>query len=247
MKPLPAPFSITPAVAALLGALLLLGWPRSSTAQEVPGGCGQLYSQGRFGPYDYRAGRYIPESVFRSHSALLSMVENAHFTPEVEILVRGKTSTRPGYDISYTLHAFPNHHRALIAVDGLGEKEKTDKPVGSSYTVECWFRRAVAWRADDQIVRMIYAKFLAKAKRDKEAEEQLLAAANLAGDNAFTHLNIGLIYFDMKRFDEALSYAHKAEALGLTIPTLRDQLKKAGKWTDPVAAVEQATSQPAKD
>ncbi len=202
-------------------------------AQELPPGCGVLRSTGRFGPYDYRAERYIPEPTYRSHQALLSIVENAHFTPEVESLFRGKTNALPGGDISYTLHAFPNHHRALISVAALSEKEKTQKPNGTSYLVECWFTRAIAWRPDDNIVRMIYANFLVKVKRENEAEQQLEFVAAGAGDNAFTHNNIGLIFFDMKNFEKALVYAHKSIALGLNASTLMGLLKDAGKWSDP--------------
>jgi hypothetical protein len=221
----------------VLSALLPLWLLAPAAAQEVPGGCGALTMQGRFGPYDYRAGRYIPESTYRSHQALLSTVENAHFTPEVESLRRGKTGALPGGDITYTLHAFPNHHRALIAVAALSEKEKTDKPSGTAYPVECWFQRAITWRPDDNIVRLIYASFLAKKSRQNDAEQQLIYVASQAGDNAFTYHNIGLVYFDMKDYGKALFHAHKAYELGLGVPTLRDLLKNAGKWVEPASAV----------
>lgn len=203
-------------------------------AQELPSGCGSLRMQGRFGPYDYRASRYIPETTYRSHQALLGIVENRHFTPEVEALIRGGTGATPGGDIAYTLHAFPNHHRALIAVDALSQKENTTKPFGTNYDIECWFSRATAWRPDDAIVRMIYANFLVRNKRFKDAERQLNVATDLAGDNAFTYNNIGLIYFDMKNYEKALIHAHKSYELGLRIPTLQDALKSVGKWVDPI-------------
>lgn len=217
-------------------ALLLFTSP-SAIAQELPVGCGSLWSQGRFGPYDYRSSGYIPETTYRSHKALLYIVEHHHFTPEVEALIRGKTNTTPGGDIAYTLHAFPNHHRALIAMVALSEKEKTPKPIGSNYNVECWFSRAIAWRPGDSMVRMIYANFLVKAKRINEAEQQLNVAVEQAGNNAFTHNNIGLIFFDMKNYEKALIHAHKAYELGLRMPTLPDKLKSVGKWTEPVATV----------
>lgn len=204
-------------------------------AQEVPGGCGFLSVTGRFGPYDYRAERYVPENTYRSHQALLQLVEGAHFTPPVEALLRGNTSARPGPDMSYTLHAFPNHHRALMAMVGLSEKEKTPRPSGTPYSVECWFTRAIVFRPDDNIVRMIYANFLIKAARVNEAEQQLEVVAVQAKDNAFTHNNIGLIYFDMKNYEKALIHAHKAYELGLGIPTLQNQLKAIGKWSPPIS------------
>ena len=83
--------------ALLLGICLLLVPPEIALAQEVQGGCGSLTQT--WGPFDYRPDRYIPETTFRSHKALLAIVEDAHFTPEVEILVRGKTGTTAGGDI----------------------------------------------------------------------------------------------------------------------------------------------------
>lgn len=230
-------------VVLLLGSFLLLVSSGQIFSQEVPGGCGSLRESGRFGPFDYRPDRYIPEPTFRSHAALLKIVEEAHFTPAIETLVRGRNNPTPGGDLSYTLHAFPNHHRALISMIALGEKEKTNKPVGSTYYVECWLSRAIAWRPDDNIVRMIYAQYLAKLKREKEAEQQLDAAASQAGDNAFTHQNIGLIYFDMKNYQKALLHAHKAYALGLGVPTLREQLKSVGQWSE---ATEAPPAEPSK-
>jgi Flp pilus assembly protein TadD len=114
----------------------------------------------------------------------------------------------------------------------LGEKERTSKPVGSHYSIECWFRRAVKFRPDDNIVRMLYAQYLFKAKRENEADQELGVAASQAGDNAFTQNNIGLIYFDMKNYEKALVHAHKAYGLGFGSPTLRNQLRSVGKWSE---------------
>lgn len=220
----------TQAVSTILFVLLAGSYPCAS-AQDVPGGCGSLTQS--WGPFDYRPDRYIPENTYRSHRALLGIVENAHFTPDVEMLIRGKTSTTPGNDISYTLGVFPNHHRALLAMAALSDKEKIDKPDGARFSVECYFRRAVAWRPDDNIVHMLYARYLAKSKRIDEAEQQLGIAANQAKDNPMTHNNLGLIYFDMKNYSQALIHAHKAYALGLGVPNLREQLKSVGKWEEP--------------
>jgi tetratricopeptide (TPR) repeat protein len=228
--------------ALCFGALWLLA-PQLAIAQEVAGGCGPLRTTGAFGPYDYRPEKYIPD-IYRSHEVLLKTVEEFHFTPEIESLRRGKLGGQPNGDIAYTLHAFPNHHRALIAMVKLGEKEKTPQPNGVPYPVECWFSRAIAFRPDDNIVRMIYANYLSKMKRESEAEQQLSIAARQAGDNAFTLHNIGIIYFDMKNYERALVYAHKAYELGLGWPTLREQLKSVGKWSEPAEA---PPAEPAKD
>jgi tetratricopeptide (TPR) repeat protein len=186
-------------------------------------GCGPLRTQGQYGPYDYRTDK-----------DKLPIVLGAHFTPEVEALIRGKNSTFPGNDIDYTLRAIPNNHRALIAMMRLGDKEKTPQPRGSRYTVECWFERAIQFRPDDSIVRMIYSTFLNKKVRVAEANAQLETATTYARDSAVTHHNIGMHFFDIKNYERALSQAHRAIALGLERPELKDQLAQIGKWKDPV-------------
>lgn len=203
-------------------AVLCWGTTAFSQTQGVPtSACGQLRSIGQYGPYDYRTDK-----------EKLPIVLGAHFTPEIEALIRGKTSTTPGGDIDYTLRAIPNNHRALIAMMRLGEKEKTPQPRGSRYTVECWFERAVEFRPDDSIVRMIYSTFLHKQGRVSDAIAQLEIATTYAKDSAFTHYNIGLHYFDMKIYDKALVQAHKAINLGWQQPELQNQLTKLGKWID---------------
>jgi len=46
---------------------------------------------------------------------------------------------------------------------------------------------------------------------------------------------MGLIYFDLKDYDKALSFAHRAYGSGFPLPGLRDKLKKVGKWQEAVA------------
>ena len=207
----------------------------AASAQQVPG-CGNL--ENAFGPFDYRPDTYVYETTYGSHKALVNIVERAHYTIETEMLVSRKTGlvVSPGADLSYTLRAFPNHHKALMTLIKLGEKEKTDKPKDSIYTIDCWLRRAVAWKANDNVSKMIYATYLDKTNRRSEAEAQLEAAAQLAGDNVFTHHNLGLVYFDMKMYDKALFHANKTYSLGMTIPTLKEQLKSVNKWVEPPEA-----------
>jgi tetratricopeptide (TPR) repeat protein len=216
------------ALVALI-ALAALALPAAAQTSRA-GGCGDL-ANGNNGPYDYR-------SVPRDQVAL---IENYHFTPEVEALIRGK-SAAIGADIHYVLMVFPNHARALMAMMRLADKQKIPTPHGAGYSVDCYFERALRFRADDNVVRMTYAMFLSRSARMPEALEQLGVVTAKAGDNALTHFNAGLIYFEMKQYDKALAQAHTAMALGLPRTELREQLKSAGKWTEPAAAAGSAAS-----
>ncbi len=179
-----------------------------------------------YGPYDYRSG-----------GIGLKEVEGNHLTPEVVNLVRGKTGYIGG-DLDYTLRAYPNHHVALMAMVRLGEKEKTSKPIGANYTVECYFKRALIFRSDDGVVRTIYASYLYKAGKKAEALSQLNEAVQLGEDSPNTNYNIGLIYFDLKEYEKALSFAQRAYGSGFPLPGLRDKLKRIGKWEEPVSRIE---------
>jgi len=217
--------------------LLALLFPTFSFGQilGLPSECGGLgFPKGGFWPSDYRASRYRYELTYQSHAGALLVVEAHHFTPQVEALVHGETNTLPGPDIDYTLRHFPNHYRALIAMALLGDKTKTNKPSGSSYTLECWFLRAIAFSPDDNVSRLLYANYLAKHDQANEASKQLEIAANQADNYALTYQNIGLIYFEMKYFANALKYSHIAFQLGMHTQLLIDKLKQADKWSPPI-------------
>ena len=212
----------------LLTQLVLLVWvgqvfgqtaaQNAEMSQTNP--CGSLVTGG-YGPYDYRTDKNK-----------LPIVENAHFTPGVEQFFERKTSYF-GADIGYTLFRFPNHHRALEAMMRLSKREQTDKPRGATYTLECYFERALRFQGDDVIARMLYAAFLVQRARNDDALKQLQFIRNVAGDNAMTHYNLGMIYVDAKRNDIALAEAHKAMALGLQWPGLKERLLKVGAWVEP--------------
>ena len=198
---------------------LLVFFGALSGAGADTGVCGSLTNG--YGPYDFRHDR-----------DKLPIVTGAHFTAPVEALIRGTTGARPGGDIDYTLRAIPNHPGALLAMMRLGDIEKTEKPHGARYNVECWFDRAIRFRTDDQVVRMIYSKFLSSKARKPEALAQLQVVKTLAKDNPFTHYNLGLLFFEMKEYEESLAAAHRAYELGFLQPELRDKLQAAGQWRE---------------
>lgn len=195
----------------------------SATVLSQPTQCGSIANA--YGPYDYRTDR-----------DKLPIVDGAHFPPIVEALIRGNRGALGG-DLDYTLRAFPNHHRALIAVMRYGQKVKSPQPRDLPRPVECYFERALRFRPDDSIVHMIYAQYLSAHARKGDADRQLRHAAQHAGDSGFTHNNIGLVYFDMKNYPMALAHAHKAIQLGFSPTALQGQLASVGQWSEPAAGV----------
>ena len=212
----------------LLAILLQLGG-HAAAQQAVENGCGSLESA--YGPYDYRLER----------NGHLRIVERFHFSPAVEALIHGDSGDIGG-DLNYVLMTSPNHHRALLATVRFGERLKTPQPPGMKYSIDCYFDRALRFQPDDTVVREIYAQYLGKGGRMKEAKEELAVAEKYAKDNPLSHYNIGLIYFELKDYDHALAQAQLAMQADFPRTELRDMLKGVGKWEDPPAAEEAAAS-----
>lgn len=219
-------------LAASLGASVLTGMlvglaPLPAIAQPAFNVCGELGAS--FGPFDYRT----------ADAGTKRVVESVHFTPGVEALIGGATGSLGG-DLAYTLRVFPNHHRALIAMMNLGQKLKASMAPGAGYSVDCFFDRALRFRSEDAIVRMIYAKYLSGYGRKPEAIKQLERAAELETDNGFTQYNVGLVYLEINEFDQALAQAHIAMSLGFERTALKERLVAAKRWREPIGSVAQA-------
>lgn len=180
--------------------------------------CGPIANA--YGPFDYWTDR-----------GMIEPVETFHFTADVETLRRGKSGSLGG-DIDYTLRAVPNHPRALVAMSKLGEKEQSNRPSGASYSVECYFDRAIRFRPKDGMVRLIYANFLSKHGKASDGLKQLEIAEESGFESGNFFYNLGLAYFDSKNYDKSLRSAHRAYELGFDLPGLKNKLQKAGKWRD---------------
>jgi tetratricopeptide (TPR) repeat protein len=203
----------------LSGIALVLFLATTTNLQAATLFCGELNPPGQFGPFDYRvAGKDD-----------LYMVEREHFTENIKNLEQGNSDFLGG-DISYTLRVFPNHYPALQAMAKLSLREKTTKPQGANFPVECYFERAIRWSPDDGTVRMLYANYLTKFKRSDDALEQYQVALRLQPKNANLNYNIGLLYLKKKNYEQSVVYAKKAYGLGFPLSGLRNKLKRAGKW-----------------
>lgn len=199
------------------GALALAATLSHAPAVYAQEGCGSL--ENHFGPYDYRT----------APADRRKIVEDYHFTPQVEHLRTGQSGANIAKDLTYTLRAFPNHPRALNAMANLARREGTIKPNGSAFTLECWFKRALAFAPNDPNVLGVYGVQLMRDDKPKEALKQLHKAEQ-AGPNGNLYYNIGLAYFELKEYNKARGYARKAYDSGFNLPGLKEKLQRVGHW-----------------
>jgi tetratricopeptide (TPR) repeat protein len=213
----PLPFRLL-ATFSLAAVLAITG----NTASANDLACGALTSS--FGPFDYRT---IPPEP--KH-----LVEIGHFTSDVESLRRGTTARLPGGDLDYTLRAIPNHHRALMALSRYSVQRKSPRPPGMSWTIDCYFDRAMRWAPDDAFPPLLFGLHLLRTGRHDDARVQLERAEALGKElqDANLYYNLGLGYLDLKDHDKALHFAKRAYAAGFPLLGLRQRLEKEGAWKD---------------
>jgi len=207
---------------SLTSLVLLLSAIGLSPVYAQDAGCPD--HTGGFGPFDYT------DPAQRAQN--LHIVESHHFTPQVENLVQGATGTLGG-DLDYTIRAFPNHHRALDALSKLTVRLKMQRPPGVTCSIDGYFERAIRFKADDGMLRMIYGLHFYRWKKIDKAKEQFDMAGKLSPNDANVAYNLGLIYADLHEWDKASAFAQTAYGAGFELPGLKNKLVKAGKWKEP--------------
>lgn len=206
--------------AVLVVALFGVAPPAVADFAGGEAACGAVTNH--YGPFDYRT----------STAALRATVEPFHLTPKVEMLKEGQTGTL-GHDIGYTLRAFPNHPRALLALSRLALREKRSMLPGAIYTVECFFDRAIRFAPDDPTVHMLWGMHLARSGARAEAKKALDRSSELGSrDDANLQYNLGLAYAEIEDYESARAAARRAYGGGFSLPGLRDRLKRAGQWRE---------------
>lgn len=199
-----------------LGILLIVvGLANETFAASV---CGSL--KNGYGPFDYTNEDH--------RKTKLAVVERYHFNSDVESLKKGMSDYVYG-DLNYTLRAFPNHHRALHAMARY--QLINGKPKDARiYSADCYFKRAIRFRPKDAMSHMLYGIYLHRLNKKKQALDRYKLAEKLRPDSTEIKYNMGLLYFDLKKYDEAVNYARLAYQRGYPLPGLRERLKKKGLW-----------------
>jgi len=186
---------------------------------DVPG-CGNL--ENAYGPFDYTN----PIDLAKK----LAVVEKHHFRPETERLIKIRGGNEVIDDLDYTLRAFPNHHRALMAMARyrLITPWSIENPRYRS--ADCYFKRAIAMNPADSVVYMIYGIYKHKLKKYDDAEKLYLKALSGLSASAELQYNLGLLYFVKENYEKSREHAKKAYGLGFPLKGLENKLKKKKAW-----------------
>ncbi len=190
-----------------------------------------------YGPYDYLQRARLP--------AELEIVEYNHFTPEVENLERGLTSSVID-DLNYTLMAWPNHHRALNSVLKYRLQRFPHWPEDSGAPpAECYLQRAIKFSPNDAKPYMMYGLLLQKSKQYTKALSVYRTANRLLPNDVITQYNLGLMLVELKKYKEARQLAEKVYSVGFPLPGLKKKLILAGHWKAEPEVAETKTPAPA--
>ncbi|CAA9892804.1 TPR repeat-containing protein [Candidatus Methylobacter favarea] len=178
-----------------------------------------------YGPYDYSKRHLIP-------AKHLNIVEEYHFTPNVENLIAGSSSGTPYGDLDYTLRAWPNHHRALLSLIRyqLEVIKKIRKDKSIKIPPECYLQRAIHFSPNDPMAYSLYGYYLAKVGQHKNAEKFYKKALELSPENSKIEYSYALLLIDLKRNSEAVEVAKKSYQHGHPPEGLKNKLKKIGAW-----------------
>ena len=178
-----------------------------------------------YGPFDYSKRHTI-----RPYD--LSIVEGAHFDSKVQNLTGGtKVAAQLVSDLTYTIRAWPNHHKALLSIIrlqiGIDKKLRKEK---LSPRAECFLQRATHFSPKDPVPYSLYAYYLTKKGDLKKAKELYKKSLEIAPGNPKIEYNFSLLLIKLKQYDEALEYAKLAYLHGNPPKELKNKLRELNVW-----------------
>lgn len=163
----------------------------------------------------------------------LEIVEKHHFTKEIRLLIKGKSSSIPA-EIDYTLRAWPNHHKALNSLMYYRFINQYDIVKGNKPNLisplECYFQRAINFSSKDATSSLLYAIFLKKIKKFNEADKYYQRAIAIRPDELLIRYNYGLFLFKIKKYEQAMSQARVIYRNEFSQMKLKQKLVASGHW-----------------
>lgn len=187
--------------ASLVSAGILLCYPAQTMAN---------YGE----PFDF----YVP-----APSNLLENVEKYHLSQGIDKVKQGKYEFAWS-EFAFMLHYFPNHPRALELIGDLSLQMETPERALR------YFETAIRLFPEQAETHALFGVFLHKLGRYDEAVESYQRALAHNDKVVDYHYNLGLAYFALKDYKNALEQATIAYNKGYPLPGLKDKLKAVESW-----------------
>ena len=130
-------------------------------------------------------------------------------------------------DIEYMLRVWPNDYmgiQALMRFESGGGRTDPRRPV------RCYFESARRFVPDDANVLILQGIYYHGKANDAMAEKSWRGALQIDPGSLEAHYNLGLLYFEKGKYDDALEHAIVAYKAGFPLPGLKSKLVKAGHW-----------------
>lgn len=154
---------------------------------------------------------------------ILSNVEKYHLNQGIDKVKQGKYEYAWS-EFAFMLHYFPNHPKALQLISDLSVQ--MENPARA----ERYFERAIRLYPNESETHALHGIFLHKLGRYQESVDAYKRAIALNDKPVDYHYNLGLAYYEMKDFKEALQQAEIAYNKGYPLPGLKDKLKAVDVW-----------------
>jgi Tetratricopeptide repeat len=225
-----------------IGASCALAAGETYNFDPTKAGQPQQKEGGQYGPFDYYDVKNTP-------SIALPLVESHHFGPKTLNEARVGDWCFYWGDLDYTLRAFPNHPRALVAMadflttherpcdrhhkqnpTALDLAEEIEKGSWRDLNPDYYFETGIKFRPQYAATRILYGQYLQKAGRSDEALKQFIDAEKVEPNSPDAHYYLGLAYFSQGENDKAREHAKRAYKLGERKTMLKEKLVAAGLW-----------------
>lgn len=179
-----------------------------------------------YGPFDYLKRASLPGE--------LNVVEKHHFNSDVEHLIRGQTSPTPMGDIAYTLHAWPNHHRALYSAIRFRLRGYPQYRIPKNRkipTAECFIQRAIQFSPRDATTYMLYGILFQRTGQPEKALQQYRLAHSINPKDTQIAYNLALVLVELGQLDEAQKLADGIYTKEFPLQGLKKRLAQAREGT----------------
>lgn len=192
--------------------------------------CGSAYPQLVFSDTECIQSNFVHRTDYRDRSTgqLRWNIEDNkknHMDPARLRIESGEYSRSVISDIDFTLVRYPNHPVALNMLVNYSLSG------GKRYEFahfECYFKWAREFAPDDTAVLMAEAFYFWRTKKINEAILDYQEAIKIDSRFAAAYYNLGLLYFEQEKYQEALNYASSAYEFGYPLQGLREKLAAFG-------------------